>query len=127
MASKLPDIPIAPKQLALIAGIVLLVLFCFSYTSRLIASSELQGEVTFWEREVESERQRLERNQALLEYARTDDFVIEKAHTDLGWAKPDEVAIWVVGEEAPRARPVEPETFHSVSPWQLWSERFFSP
>ena len=79
-------------------------MFLFGYTSRLIASSEAQSEVAQWQQEVDLAKQRLAENQARLEYAKTDAYVIEKAHSDLGWAFPGEVAVWVVGDENRRSR-----------------------
>jgi hypothetical protein len=113
-----------PKQLALVGGIVIVGLFLFGYTSRLIASSEARAEVAQWEREVELARQRLAESQARLEYTQTDQFVIEKAHSELGWAFPGEVAVWVVGDdEGPvTATPAEAE---QAPYWQQWRARFF--
>ena len=113
-----------PKQMAIVGGIVIVGMFLFGYTSRLIASGEAKSEVAQWEREVEYEKQRLAENQARLEYAKTDAYVIEKAHSDLGWAFPGETAVWVVGDDA---TPVEatPAEAEQVPYWQQWRARFF--
>ena len=113
-----------PKQMAIVGGIVIVGLFLFGYTSRLIASSEAQSEVAQWQQEVDLAKQRLAENQARLEYAKTDAYVIEKAHSDLGWAFPGEVAVWVVGDDAspPEATPADSE---QTPYWQQWRTRFF--
>ena len=113
-----------PKQMAIVGGIVIVGLFLFGYTSRLIASSEAQSEVAQWQQEVDFEQRRLAENQAQLEYAKTDAYVIEKAHSDLGWAFPGEVAVWVVGDDAspPEATPADSE---QTPYWQQWQTRFF--
>jgi hypothetical protein len=110
--------------MALAGGIIVVGLFLFGYTSRLIASGEAQSEVGQWERAVEYEKQRLAENQARLEYAKTDAYVIEKAHSDLGWAFPGEVAVWVVGDDqAPVA--ATPAEVEQMPYWQQWRARFF--
>jgi cell division protein FtsB len=119
-------VPFSTKQLLLVAGIVLLIMFCFGYTGRLIASSELRAEVAYWEQEVAVERERLAETQAMAEYVKTDDFVRERARIDLGWTLPDEIAIWVVGEESPVVS-APPVVVEQVPSWQLWRQRFFGP
>ena len=113
-----------PKQMAIAGGIVIVGLFLFGYTSRLIASSEAQSEVAQWQQEVDLAQQRLAENQARLEYAKTDAFVIEKAHSDLGWAFPGEVAVWVVGDDASPAE-ATPADSEQTPYWQQWRTRFF--
>ncbi|MFN2168963.1 MAG: hypothetical protein ACK2U9_22235 [Anaerolineae bacterium] len=103
---------------------MVLVMFGFGYTGRLIASSEMQGEVASWEAEVRLEEQRLQESRERLEYVQSDEFVIEKAHTDLGWTFPDEVAVWMVGDDRPQAVATPPEVT-AVPSWQLWRQRFF--
>jgi len=124
VAKKPAHLSISLKQVALIAGIAALALFLFGYTSRLIASGELRDEVALWEKEVELEGQRVQANQERLAYVQSDRYVIDKAHTDLGWAFPNEVAVWVLGEEA-----AQPDTAFSVegeplANWQQWQQRF---
>jgi cell division protein FtsB len=126
MAKAPAHLHLNPKQMALVGGIVIVGLFLFGYTSRLIASSEAQSEVAQWQQEVDLAQQRLAENQARLEYAKTDAYVIEKAHSDLGWAFPDEIAVWVVGDEKP---PVEATAagVEQAPYWQQWRNRFFGP
>ena len=124
MSKKPAHLSISLKQVALIAGIAALALFLFGYTSRLIASGELRDEVALWEQEVELEAQRVQASQERLAYVQSDRYVIDKAHTDLGWAFPNEVAVWVLGEEA-----AQPDTAFSVegeplANWQQWQQRF---
>mgnify|MGYP002682757807 CR=1 FL=1 len=83
MAKAPAHLHLNPKQMALVGGIVIVGLFLFGYTSRLIASSEAQSEVAQWQQEVDLAKQTLAENQARLEYAKTDAFVIEKAHSDV--------------------------------------------
>ena len=126
MAKAPAHLHLNPKQMALVGGIVIVGLFLFGYTSRLIASSEARSEVAQWQQEVDLAKQTLAENQARLEYAKTDAFVIEKAHSDLGWAFPGEVAVWVLGEEKP---PVEATAadVEQTPYWQQWQNRFFGP
>ncbi|MFZ2362717.1 MAG: hypothetical protein WA040_25480 [Anaerolineae bacterium] len=124
MSKKPAHLSVSLKQVALIAGIAALALFLFGYTSRLIASGELRDEVALWEQEVELEAQRVQASQERLAYVQSDRYVIDKAHTDLGWAFPNEVAVWVLGEEA-----AQPDTAFSVegeplANWQQWQQRF---
>ena len=119
-------VPFTTTQLWLVAGIVLLVMFCFGYTGRLIASSELRAEVAYWEQEVAVERDRLAETQAMAEYVKTDDFVRERARIDLGWTLPGDVAVWVVGEERPVVT-TPSAVIAEVPSWQLWQQRFFGP
>ena len=124
MSKKPAHLSVSLKQVALIAGIAALALFLFGYTSRLIASGELRDEVALWEQEVELEAQRVQASQERLAYVQSDRYVIDKAHTDLGWAFPNEVAGWVLGEEA-----AQPDTAFSVegeplANWQQWQQRF---
>ena len=102
-----------PKQMALVGGIVIVGLFLFGYTSRLIASSEAQSEVAQWQQEVDLAKQRLAENQARLEYAKTDAFVIEKAHSDLGWAFPARLRCGSSATRSRRSRRLQP----------MWSRR----
>ena len=123
--SKPTRLRLSPKQMILLVGILVVTLFLFGYTGRLIASSELQEEVARWEREVRLAEQRVQENQRLLELVKTDQYVIEQAHTELGLAFPDEVAVWVDGEEpvvVPQATPFagEPAPY-----WEQWRDRFF--
>ena len=124
MSKKPAHLSVSLKQVALIAGIAALALFLFGYTSRLIASGELRDEVALWEQEVELEAQRVQASQERLAYVQSDRYVIDKAHTDLGWAFPNEVAVWVLGEEA-----AQPDVAFSVegeplANWQQWQQRF---
>ena len=124
MSKKPIHLPFSLKQVALIAGIAAVVLFLFGYTSRLIASSELRAQVTLWEEEVRLAEQRLQESQERLAYVQSDRYVIDKAHTDLGWAFPNEVAVWVLGEET---APVDPAFTADGEPlpyWQQWQQRF---
>jgi hypothetical protein len=125
IVSKKPiHLPFSLKQMALIAGIAAVVLFLFGYTSRLIASSELRAQVALWEEEVRLAEQRLQETQERLAYVQSDRYVIDKAHTDLGWAFPNEVAVWVLGEET---APVDPAFTADGEPlpyWQQWQQRF---
>ncbi len=124
MTKKPAHLPVSLKQVALIAGIAALALFLFGYTSRLIASSELRTEVALWEQEVELERQRVQANQERLAYVQSDQYVIDKAHTDLGWAFPNEVAVWVLGEETAPVDPALAANGEPIPYWQQWQQRF---
>jgi hypothetical protein len=117
-------LPVSLKQVALIAGIVAVVVFLFGYTSRLIASSELRAEVALWEEEVRLAQERLQANQDRLAHAQTDQYVIDKAHTDLGWTFPNEVAVWVLGEEIAEVDPAFTANGEPLPYWQQWQQRF---
>jgi hypothetical protein len=125
LVSKKPvHLPVSLRQVALIAGIAALALFLFGYTSRLIASSELRAEVALWEEEVRLAEQRVQENQERLAYAQSDRYVIDKAHTDLGWAFPNEVAVWVLGEETAQVDPAFTASGEPLPNWQQWQQRF---
>jgi hypothetical protein len=125
LVSKKPvHLPVSLKQVALIAGIAALALFLFGYTSRLIASSELRAEVALWEEEVRLAEQRVQENQERLAYVQSDRYVIDKAHTDLGWAFPNEVAVWVLGEETAQVDPAFTASGEPLPYWQQWQQRF---
>jgi hypothetical protein len=125
LVSKKPvHLPVSLKQVALIAGIAALALFLFGYTSRLIASSELRAEVVLWEEEVRLAEQRLQENQERLAYVQSDRYVIDKAHTDLGWTFPNEVAVWVLGEEVAQVDPAFTVEGEPLRYWQQWQQRF---
>jgi hypothetical protein len=124
MSKKPVHLPVSLRQVALIAGIAALALFLFGYTSRLIASSELRAEVALWEEEVRLAEQRLQENQDRLAYVQSDRYVIDKAHTDLGWAFPNEVAVWVLGEEVAQVDPVFAASGEPLPYWQQWQQRF---
>jgi hypothetical protein len=125
LVSKKPvHLPVSLRQVALIAGIAALALFLFGYTSRLIASSELRAEVALWEEEVRLAEQRVQENQERLAYAQSDRYVIDKAHTDLGWAFPNEVAVWVLGEETAQVDPGFTANGEPLPHWRQWQQRF---
>lgn len=124
MTKRPARLPLRPRQLVLIAGIAMLVLFLFGYTSRLIASSELQDEVALWQEEVRLEEKRLQANQERLAYSQTDQYVIERAHSDLGWTFPNEVAVWVLGEESGQSEPAQVAENALQPYWQQWQQRF---
>jgi hypothetical protein len=124
VSKKSVHLPVSLKQVALIAGIAALALFLFGYTSRLIASSELRAEVVLWEEEVRLAEQRLQENQERLAYVQSDRYVIDKAHTDLGWAFPNEVAVWVLGEETAQVDSAFTAGGEPLPYWQQWQQRF---
>ncbi len=124
MSRKPAHVPLSLKQVALIAGIAAVVLFLFGYTNRLIASSELRAEVALWEEEVRLAEERVQANQERLAYVQTDQYVIDKAHTDLGWTFPNEVAVWVLGEERAEVDPAFSVTGAPLPYWQQWQQRF---
>ncbi len=124
MTKKPVHLTVSLKQVALIAGIAALALFLFGYTSRLIASSELRAEVALWEEEVRLAEQRLQENQDRLAYVQSDRYAIDKAHTDLGWAFPNEVAVWVLGEETAQVDPAFTAGGEPAPYWQQWQQRF---
>jgi len=124
MTKKPAHLPVSLKQVALIAGIAALALFLFGYTSRLIASGELRDEVALWEQEGELEKQRVQANQERLAYVQSDQYVIDKAHSDLGWAFPNEVAVWVLGEEVAQVDPAFTASGEPLPYWQQWQQRF---
>ena len=116
------------RQLWLILGIAALAAFLLTYTNRLIRSSELRAEVKLWQQEVQLDQQRLQENQDKLAYSQTDQYVIEKAHSDLGWAFPHEVAVWVLGEERTAGGSAAQDAGQASLPfWQQWQQRFFGP
>jgi hypothetical protein len=112
------------KQVALIAGIAAVALFLFGYTSRLIRSSELRAEVALWEEEVRLAGQRLEDSRQRLAYVQSDQYVIDQAHTELGWTFPNEVAVWVLGEESVAADAPLGAGSEPAPNWELWRQRF---
>jgi hypothetical protein len=124
MTKKPAHLPVSLKQVALIAGIAALALFLFGYTSRLIASGELRDEVALWEQEVELAKQHVQANQERLAYVQSDQYVIDKAHTDLGWTFPNEVAVWVLGEEVAQVDPAFTAEGEPLPYWQQWQQRF---
>jgi hypothetical protein len=125
VVSKKPaHLPISLKQVALIAGIAAVALFLFGYTSRLIASSELRAEVALWENEVALAGQRVQQNQDRLAYVQSDQYVIDQAHRELGWAFPNEVAVWVLGEEVIAQDLVLGADGAPLPYWQQWQQRF---
>jgi len=124
VTKKPAHLTVSLKQVALIAGIAALALFLFGYTSRLIASGELRDEVVLWEEEVRLAEQRVQENQERLAYVQSDRYVVDKAHTDLGWAFPNEVAVWVLGEEAALVDPAFTKAGEPLPYWQQWQQRF---
>ncbi|MEZ4769008.1 MAG: hypothetical protein R2844_11370 [Caldilineales bacterium] len=120
-------IHLSPLQIAIAVVIVFVTLFMFGYSSRVIKARELQDEVQRWENEVQLAQQQVERNRDYREYVKTDQYVIERAHRDLGWGFPNEVAVWVIGRDddpqvAEAPEPVEPAPY-----WQQWQQQFFGP
>jgi hypothetical protein len=124
VSKKPAHLPVSLKQVALFAGIAAVVLFLFGYTSRLIASGELRAEVALWEQEVQLAEQRLQESQERLAYVQSDQYVIDKAHTELGWAFPNEVAVWVLGEEAAQVDPAFTAEGEPLPYWRQWQQRF---
>ncbi len=127
MARIASRIQLNPLQVVIAGVIIAVTLFLFGYTSRVIRARELRAEVQMWESEVQFAQQQVEENRVYLDYVKTDQYVIEKAHRDLGWAFANEVAVWVIGRnddpqvaEAPAPAPEAPY-------WQQWQERFFNP
>ena len=123
--SKLIHLPVSIKRLALIAGIALLLLFLLGYANRLLASIELSKQVGYWEAEVQLAEQQVQASQAMLAHAHSDKFVIEKAHSELGWAFPGEVPVHVAGQQpnTPVAG-ATPEAGDSRVPyWRQWWQR----
>lgn len=123
MIGKLPHLPLTTKQVGLVAVILLLIMFGFAYAGRLIASSELQAEVSLWEEEVRLEQQRQERLQKQLAEVQTDAWVIEAARTQLGWAFPGDVAVWMIGAEPSQESATPPA--EPTPSWRQWWEQFF--
>ena len=124
MSKKPARLPVNLKQVALIAGIAAVALFLLGYTSRLIRSSELRAEVALWEEEVRLAEQRLDDSQKRLAYVQSDQYVIDQAHTQLGWAFPNEVAVWVLGEETVQVDPAFTASGEPLPYWQQWQQRF---
>ncbi len=124
MSKKPARLPVNLKQVALIVGIAALALFLFGYTSRLIRSSELRAEVALWEEEVRLAEQRLEQSRERLAYVQSNQYVIDQAHTELGWTFPDEVAVWVLGEESLPADAALGADSGPLPNWELWRQRF---
>ncbi len=124
MSKKPARLPVNLKQVALIAGIAAVALFLLGYTSRLIRSSELRAEVALWEEEVRLAEQRLDDSQKRLAYVQSDQYVIDQAHTQLGWAFPNEVAVWVLGEETAQVDPAFTASGEPLPYWQQWQQRF---
>ncbi len=124
MSKKPAHLPISLKQVALIAGIAAVALFLFGYTSRLIASSELRAEVALWEEEVALAGQRVQQSQDRLAYVQSDQYVIDQAHSQLGWAFPNEVAVWVLGQEEIEDDLTLSADGAPLPHWQQWQQRF---
>lgn len=124
MSKKPARLAVNLKQVALIAGIAAVALFLLGYTSRLIRSSELRAEVALWEEEVRLAEQRVQENQERLAYVQSDRYVIDKAHTDLGWAFANEVAVWVLGEDTAQVDPAFTSGSEPPPYWQQWQQRF---
>gem|GEM_PF-2948785 len=125
VVSKKPaHLPISLRQVALIAGIAAVALFLFGYTSRLIASSELRAEEALWQEEVALAEQRLKESQDRLAYVQSNQYVIDQAHSQLGWALPNEVAVWVLGEETAQVDPAFAANGESLPYWEQWQQRF---
>ncbi len=127
MPKKPARLHLNPLQVAVAVVIVFVTLFMFGYTNRVIKARELQAEVDMWQNEVKLAQQQVERNRDYREYVKTDQYVIERAHRDLGWGFPNEVAVWVIGRNddplvANAPAPVEPAPY-----WQQWQQRFFGP
>ena len=127
MAKKPSRIHLNPLQVGVAVVIVFVTLFMFGYSSRVIKARELRDEVQMWQDEVQLAQQQVDHNRDYREYVKTDQYVIERAHRDLGWGFPNEVAVWVIGRnddplvaEAPA--PVQPAPY-----WQQWQQRFFGP
>ena len=127
MAKKPARIHLNPLQVGVAVVIVFVTLFMFGYSSRVIKARELRDEVQMWQDEVQLAQQQVDHNRDYREYVKTDQYVIERAHRDLGWGFPNEVAVWVIGRnddplvaEAPA--PVQPAPY-----WQQWQQRFFGP
>lgn len=124
MIKKPITLPVNLKQMALVAGIVVVLVFLFGYTNRLIRSSELRRQVTLWEQEVKLEQQRVEANRARLAYTRSNKYVIDKAHTELGMAFPNEIPVKVVGEEPDLPLSNNDKAAATTPNWELWQQRF---
>ena len=124
MSRKPARLSVNLKQVALIAGIAAVALFLFGYTSRLIRSSELRAEVALWEDEVRLAEQRLGQSRDRLAYVQSDQYVIDQAHTQLGWAFPNEVAVWVLGEEEASSDAALNPDGEAIPYWQQWQQRF---
>ena len=127
MPKKLSRLHLNPLQVAIAVVIVFVMLFMFGYTNRVIKARELQAEVQMWENEVQLVQKQVERNRDYREYVKSDAYVIEKAHRDLGWGFPNEVVVWVIGRDddplvASAPAPVEPVPY-----WQQWQQRFLGP
>ncbi|MCA9869598.1 MAG: hypothetical protein H6649_11015 [Caldilineae bacterium] len=127
MPKKPSRLHLNPLQVGVAVVIVFVTLFMFGYSSRVIKARELQDEVQMWENEVQLAQQQVDHNQDYREYVKTDQYVIERAHRDLGWGFPNEVAVWVIGRDddplvAEAPAPVQPAPY-----WQQWQQRFFGP
>ncbi len=68
----------------------------------------------------------MQANQERLAYAHSDQYVIDKAHTDLGWTFPNEVAVWVLGDEGAEIDPAFTAAGEPLPYWQQWQQRFLS-
>ena len=127
MAKKPSRIHLNPLQVGVAVVIVFVTLFMFGYSSRVIKARELRDEVQMWQDEVQLAQQQVDHNRDYREYVKTDQYVIERAHRDLGWGFPNEVAVWVIGRDddplvAEAPAPVQPAPY-----WQQWQQRFFGP
>ncbi|MER2598148.1 MAG: septum formation initiator family protein [Caldilineales bacterium] len=123
MLHQLTHLTVNIKRLLLVGVIVLLAFFLLGYAGRLLASSQLRQDVARWEAEVQLAQQQVDASRAQLAYTRSDRFVIDQAHSELGLVFPGEVLVRVTGGEPQAVLQSSPRNTQGAPTWRLWWQR----
>ena len=121
------------SQWMILIAIVFLALLGVGYIERRATLASLRGELAQTEEMVQGAQQHQDELLRYLEYVQKDLHIDAMARSLLGLAKPEDVAVDVIPEEAPLPTPEiaepsqEEEQGQRRMPWQAWWDLFFGP
>lgn len=115
------------RTLLLVATISGLILFGLWLGRMLLARDALEARLNAVSGDVASLKAENERLESELGYLQSDEGLERLARDELGWTKPGEGAVIVVGKEAPSVReaPPAPKAPENAPNWLRWWRLFF--
>ena len=126
MAERLPTL-VSRRRLALVVGLAALGLLTLSFGRMLLARYELSQRAEAIRQEIVSLQAEHARLQQELAYWRSDEGLEHLAREQLGWTRPGESGVLVVGAQTPRGQSGSSATHRREVPpnWRRWWDMFF--
>ncbi len=125
MPERLPTV-LPRRHLLLLAGLAAVGLLTLSFGRMLIARYELGERTEAARREIAALQAENASLRQELAYWQSDEGVERLAREELGWARPGETGVVVVGADSPKAWAPAPRPPREAAPnWQRWWQLFF--